>query len=223
MRGVGSREDPIERGRERGRRLDGEIRGEIRDGRMDRSISQRALGRRVGMSASEVSRIERGLVPLDVVTASTLLSGVGKELSVRAYPAGPPVRDAGHTALLGRLRSALVPGLELRTEVPLPIPGDQRAWDAMIVCGGCRPPWRMPVEAESRPRDWQALDRRIALKMRDGAVEAVLLVLADTRHNRLFVRLHAEAIAATFPVAGRDAMAALADGRHPGGSALVLL
>ena len=79
---------------------------------------------------------------------------------LRAYPAGDPIRDAGHTRLLDRLRRDLASGLQWRSEVPLPIEGDLRAWDAVI--GG--PGWRLMVEAETLIDDVQALERRLALE-----------------------------------------------------------
>ena len=57
---------------------------------------------------------------------------VGLDLSIRAFPSGDPIRDRAQLALLQRLRARLHPGLRWSTEVPLPIPGDIRAWDAAI-------------------------------------------------------------------------------------------
>ncbi len=57
------------------------------------------------------------------------------------------------------------------------IPGDRRAWDARIVVGGRR----AGCEAEMQLLDLQALERRLALKLRDGDVEILLLVVAEHR------------------------------------------
>jgi len=81
----------------------------------------------------------------------------------------------------------------------------------------------MPTEAETRPTDWQALDRRINEKMRDGQVPAVILLIADTRHGRAFVRAVGSAIHEAFPVSSREALQALAAGKRPAGSSLILL
>jgi transcriptional regulator with XRE-family HTH domain len=220
---VGTNEQPVNRGREQGRRIAEEVRREIRDGRCDRGLSLRDLGRSVGLSASEVGRIERGLVPLDIVRASTLLGAVGLELSVRAYPAGQPIRDRAHGALLERLRSRLHPGLIWRTEVPMPIPGDLRAWDGVIRAGPrVSPGWALAVEAETRPRDIQALQRRIALKARDSGITPVLLLLADTQHNRQLLRDHPN-LRDDFPVPGSRALELLGAGVFPGGGAVLRL
>ena len=144
-------------------------------------------------------------------------AAVGLDLSARLYPAGDPIRDAAHAELIARLRLRLHPSLLLLTEVPLPIPGDRRAWDAMIRGVG----WQIPVEAETRPRDMQALDRRIALKLRDSGLENVILLLLDSAANRRLLR--SGALPARYGIRGRSALARLAEGQYPGGSAVVLL
>jgi hypothetical protein len=103
--------------------------------------------------------------------------------------------------------------------------GDQRAWDGLISGFPDRPNHRngLAVDAETRLQDVQALLRRLALKVRDSGIEHVLLVLAETRANR-YALAHADPIlAATFPVSPKRALAALAAGRYPGGSAIVFL
>ncbi len=149
------------------------------------------------------------------VTAAVL----GLDLPLRTFPAGEPIRDAAQVALLGRLRTMLGPELRWRTEVPLAIPGDRRAWDAVIEGRG----WRVPVDAESRLRDVQAFSRRLALKQRDDRSESVILLVADTRHNRHVLRLAGPDLAATFPTPGRQAIAKLSNGERPPGSAIILL
>jgi transcriptional regulator with XRE-family HTH domain len=210
----------VELGRLHGQEVVALVAREFRIARLDRGLSQRAVAAAVGIDRSSISRIERGRAEdLSLVTAAELLAAVGLELSVRTYPAGPPLRDAAHADLLRRFRARLHRSLDWATEVPLPIPGDLRAWDAMVT--GDR--WRCGIEAETRPRDGQALERRIALKQRDGGVDFVILLLLDSRHNRAFVREHADLLHARFPVAGARALELLGAGVAPGGNAVVLL
>jgi transcriptional regulator with XRE-family HTH domain len=222
--GMPGRLGPARVGRERGRRLSEELRREVRDARVDRGLSQARVGAAIGWHQSRVSRFEAGRLRVDVEQAAVLCAVVGLELSLRAYPAGPPIRDAAHVALLGRLRAICEPRLAWRTEVPLPGTGDPRAWDAVIgSVPGAEPRWSIPVEAETRPRDLQALLRRLALKARDGRTDAMLLILARTAANRDFARRVKALDPDRFPVRPRDALAALATGDHPGGSSLILL
>ena len=69
----------------------------------------------------------------------------------------------------------------------------------------------------------QELERRLALKRRDGGVDHVILLLAATRHNRQIIRAYGERLEASFPVPGRSALVRLALPADPGGSAVILL
>lgn len=117
------------------------------------------------------------------------------------------------------------PSLTFRTEVPLPIDNDERAWDGVV--GGLRGPREgqgsLPTEAETRIHDVQAQFRRIELKARDSGFEHVIVVIADTAANRAAIKAAAAILADRFPVTARRALAALGRGGHPGGSALVFL
>jgi hypothetical protein len=148
-----------------------------------------------------------------------LLAAVGLELSVRVFPSGQPVRDAGHAALIARFRRNVDESIAFRTEVPLPLPGDLRAWDVLLAGAG----WRHGYEAETRPTDRQALERRIELKARDGDVDGLRLLLIDSRHNREFVRANREALLDRFPVPATQALQALAAGLDPGRGSVILL
>jgi hypothetical protein len=80
------------------------------------------------------------------------------------------------------------------------------------------------VETETRPRDVQALLRRLATKRRDDpGISSVVLVMADTRHNRSLLKEFGEVVRAELPVASKVIIEALAAGREPGGSGIVLV
>lgn len=217
---MGSRERRVDIGAARGRAMTADVLGEIRAARLDRAIGSQDVARAVGLSPAQYSRIERGQTPcVSVLQLSTIASAVGLDLAVRCFPAGQPLRDAAHAALLERMRVRLHPSLRFATEVLLPTPADRRAWDAVII----GPDWRLGIEAETRPRDRQALERRLALKERDGDVTGIVLLLLDSRHNREFVRAHREAMAERFPIGSRRALELLRDGAYPGGNAIILL
>lgn len=103
--------------------------------------------------------------------------------------------------------------------MPFPRPGDKRAWDALIRIVDVR----VGVEAETRARDAQALQRRLGLKRRDGGVDHVILLLAGTRHNRSFLRAAGAGSPSDFPVSGSTALERLQNGEDVGGSAIILL
>jgi transcriptional regulator with XRE-family HTH domain len=214
------RERPFDRGTRRGLRSITEVGREIRDARVSRSLTQAQVAAACRISQSYEGKIERGEVRIvSVVLLAQLSAVVGLELNVRTFAAATSIRDTAHVELLRRLRVLLHPRWRWRTEVALPVPGDQRAWDAVIALGGLR----IGVEAETRVRDIQALDRRIALKLRDGGLDHVLLVLADTRSNRVAIRDFGDALRANFPVPSRVARHALVTGGDLGGSAVLLV
>ena len=193
---------------------------ELREARLSAGLSQRQVGASAGISRTEVGRIERAAATRVPFEALSILGAVlGLDISMRAYPDGEPIRDAAQIALLARLRAVLHPTLTWRTEVPLEIPGDLRAWDAEI--GG--PGWRIPIDAESRLRDVQACTRRVALKQRDDHREAAILLVADTRHNRGILRLAGPELRGAFPLPGRRVLRALTNGLRPGASGIILL
>lgn len=210
----------VDEARRRLRRLLLEIGRELRDVRIGAGLSQAAVARAASLSPAQVSRIERGamlhVATEDVVRVAAVL---GLEPSLRLYPVGDPIRDAAQLSLLERLRSRLHPSLGWRTEVPLPIAGDRRAWDA-VVRG---PDFIIAVEAETRLHDVQAMQRRVSLKRRDGAVDHVALLIAGTRHNREVLAGSRHALRSDFPLDTRALLRALADGADPGADGVLLL
>lgn len=219
-RAMPARESSVDRGATRARSIVHELGREIREARLDRGLTQAAVARAARMSGPQVSRIERGMArSVSIDQLARLLAVVGLELSARAYPTGAPLRDAAHVALLSRLRGRVDRSLRWRTEVPLPMPGDGRAWDAVIRGVG----WAVGVEAETRPRDAQAVIRRISLKQRDSDLDHVLFVVADTRQGRAFVNAAGADLMARFPMDGPRTLHRLGAGLAPEGDALVLL
>lgn len=191
-----ARERTSEGGASRGRRLVADLGRDLRTARVSHGLSQEAVARAVGISDSRVSLIERGRVlSVSVLAVARLGAAVGLELSGRFFPSGQPIRDAAHLALLAKLRTHVSDALRWATEVPLRRPGDQRAWDALIIAAA----FSIGVECETRLHDVQALLRRLALKKRDGEVTRLVLVLADTRWNRAVVNAHPAEFGGTGP------------------------
>lgn len=218
---MGVRERRADLGSRRARAILVDLGRELHEARVDRGLSQAVVAGAARISRSHLSRIENAQVPgLQVAQIARLLAVVGMELGARAYAAGLPIRDAAHGALIERLRARASPAVAWRFEVPLGHTGDQRAWDLVLLIGAVQ----FAVEAETRPRDIQALQRRVSLKLRDDpGVSGVLLLLADTRHNRILLRDHGPALRTDFPVSASEILRALAEGRVPRGSGVLLL
>ncbi len=154
-----------------------------------------------------------------VADLAQFAGAVGLQLSLRMYPGGEALRDAGQTRLLERFRRRLHAGITFGFEVPLPMPGDQRAWD-MLLRGEA---WRCGVEAETGPRDGQALNRRLELKRRDGEVDHVLLILPNTRRVRAFLGETGALLRTNLPGGQKVILDRLAAGENPRTSAILVL
>lgn len=193
------------------------VRAEISRSRRGSGLSQESIGRPCGLTRSQVARTEAGSRRTTIRELACLGAGVGLDVRFKAYPAGDALRDAGQQRLLERLRTRLHPALRWATEVPLPIEGDLRAWDAVIRGDG----WRLAVEAETMLDELQALERR-RLKRRDGGLDH----LVPSSPTRLATggrsRRH-PARSATCRSGRARSSGALRAGRDPTSSGLVIL
>ena len=193
---------------------------EFHEARVGAGVSQKVIGRAIGRSDAWVSWTESGEnASLSIVDASRMLACVGLDLAARGYPAGRGVRDEAQLALIARLKPFVVSRWEWRTEVPIPIAGDQRAWD--VVLRGLAV--SIGVDAETRLRDIQALDRRVMLKLRDSGLDRVIILVAPTRTNRMTLREMGDSLRANYPISSRQALDALVNGQDPGGNAILVL
>lgn len=199
-------------GRARADRLVASVIADASAARQGAGLSLDDVARAAAMSRAQAGRLLRGDIRYPTTDQlSRLCAAVGLDLAMRAYPGGDPVRDVAHTALLARFRLELHPSLRWRTEVPMPIEGDRRAWDATIQ----RERDRVGVEAETRLADVQAMQRRIALKQRDAGLDRVVLVIADTRANRRAFESAEAALRSQFPLGPREVLRQLRAGRLP--------
>src|SRR5262249_12908783 len=151
-----------DRGSRQWNRMRLDIGTQLRDARREGGLSQRDVAELAGISQSELSRIELGLsANVPAVVLIRLAAVVGLRLSMRLYPEGPPVRDAGQLADLAKLRGRTHSSFRWRYEVPVTSdPDDRRAWDEEM----SRPGVLIHVELEVNLVDLQALERRLTLK-----------------------------------------------------------
>jgi len=194
--------------------------GDVRQTRISIGLSIQSAAASVGLHRSTFGRIERN--ELEEVTIEQLAlacAAVGNHLSLRAYPADDPARDAGQLRLLTRFRARLPARVSLRTEVPMPIPADSRALDGLIAIGAAR----IGVEAEAKLGDIQAIDRRAQLKRRDARLDRLILLVADTRGNREALDRHRAALRESYPLDTKEVLAALTRGEAPAADGIVVL
>jgi transcriptional regulator with XRE-family HTH domain len=217
---MAAHEKRTDRAEQKALRAVSELGRELRLARLNHDLSQATAAAAAKLSQPAWSRLERGAsANVPVVDLAIALSVVGLDLSLRAYPGWSPIRDHAHVELLVRLRRLLGPDVVWATEVPFPNAGDRRSWDAVARVGRVR----VGIEAETRARDSQELKRRLEAKRKDGGVDHLVLLLADTRHNRAFLRAAGDDFQATYPVPARVVLKHLAASEDPGGNGIVLL
>lgn len=197
-----------------------EVGRELRMARIASGRTQAEIGRAIGLSASEVSRIERERIrKVSYRTLAILCGVVGLRPSLKVWPAGRRLLDQPQLELLKGLQTRAHQRWTWSTEVPLPIPGDLRAVDARSTVPGCQ----VIYELWTRLSDFQAQARAAQLKKRDIMADHLVIVVRDTHANRRAVRLAEPAITQAFPLTTRTVLEALKAGRCPAGDGLVFL
>jgi hypothetical protein len=158
-------------------------------------------------------------VSISVVELSEMASVLGIELSVGLHLVDDGLNDAGQHGLSRRFRSMLASAWHVVAELPLPGPAELRAWDLFLRLDD----HRVGIELESRLRDIQALVRRIRLRERDGGVDAIVIVLADSAANRRLVAQLREALGSAYSTPPRAILRALRLGQPLPASGVVLV
>lgn len=102
--------------------------------------------------------------------------------------------------------------------MPIPIAGDQRAFDAVIDGGAVK----VAVECVTRLEDAQATERAVNRKQLDAGIPCLILVLAATRHNRAALAA-APTLREAYPLSTRAILAGLRVGRQPSANGLIFL
>ena len=216
---MGTKETRLERGRRLGRGLTAATVTRLRDQRLTLGVSQAQMAASLGISQQHYSRIERLESHVSLVTASEMASFLGLEPSLTLHPAGPPIRDRGHEALIARFMGCLAPTWRVVRQAPFPSPGDQRSWDALLRRGH----YLIGVEAETRIRDLQELVRRMRERVRSGGADEVLLALSASATNRRLAGQLRAALGEPFTTPPRETLRALRLGLELPGSGVVLL
>ena len=216
---MGVKESPLAIGNRRSRQLRHRVGEDLATARVASGMSVREVARLLGIGPGRVERFERGdPETMTIDLAARYAAAVGHQLAASVYPFGDPVRDRAQLALIARFRARVHASLEFRAEVAMPLAGDRRSADAVL--DGID--WDAMVEAETRLWDIQLVERKARAKQRDLGARRVILLVADTTHNRAVLRLHPE-LGEQFPVGTRAGLAALGKGKDPGGDCLVVM
>lgn len=197
---------------------------EVRTARRVSGITQAEMARALQIARSNITRLEAGgLADVGVVRLSEIASVLGHELSVGLHPIGDPIRDKGQQACAHRFEAMLSKRWQVTDETLLPGPGEKRAWDKLLRLVGVTPNHLVGVDIESRAWDLQALVRRTRMRERDGRVDHILIVLADTAHNRRVIDELRHMLGDAYTSLPRTVLRQLRAGERLPGSGVVLL
>ncbi len=197
---------------------------ELRQTRVGAGVSQEQLASDLGISQGAYSRIETGrLGDVGVIAISQIASVLGYEVSMGLHPIGDPVRDKGQLACGRRFGALLSDRWRVTDETLLPGAGEQRAWDKLLRLTDAAPRYQVGADIESRVWDIQAIVRRTRARERDGQVDHILIVLADSAHNRRIADELRRALGADYATGSPRIMAALRKGERLSGSGVVLV
>lgn len=221
MVGMTTRTTRLERADATARALVHEALREFDSARLALGLSMADIGRAVGMSRSQVGRlIRREIADVSVKQICRLHAAVGLTDTMRAFPAGDPLRDAGQVRLLDQTRRRVSATIGWHVERGVNRVGDLRAWDVVLDRHSCVD----AIEAITRFGDAQAIQRRAMHKFRDDTtVQHLFLVIADTRLNRAALRACRESMRTDMPLDTRAVLQALGEGRCPGASGIVVV
>jgi transcriptional regulator with XRE-family HTH domain len=177
---------------------------EARHLRIAAGLSQAEVARVAGMSRGWLHRLEHGrLRSVDMRRLTVLFAFLGHKLVAKPYPTGEPLRDRTQLRLLERFNARVPPAWRRRFEAVMPSAGDLRAWDELLIG-----PVSIGVEAETKPRDLQGLERGMAIKKRDSKVDRMILLVSSTDANRALVRAQLGVLRQTFPLNTRETLSA---------------
>jgi transcriptional regulator with XRE-family HTH domain len=210
-----------DRGRRAAAYAQQELMRDLRERRLALGLSQQTVADAAGIGRSMLGRIERGeIVAPDIRDLGAFAAVLGLALRIATFPEGQPIADRVQLRLLAAFRERLPSALGWRTEVPLPVTGDRRAWDAVVTpLDG----WTA-IEGISRLGAVDATVRRAKLKLRDDPrIERLVLVVLDTKRNRETLAAAGPAIWDDFPLDTRAVLTALRAGRAPAANGVVLL
>ena len=223
IRGMATRDRPLDRANRTATAMVAAAAEELRRARTNGGLSQRDVAQAAGVSHATVSRIERAASPeASLIVLARLASVVG--LNAQPSLRIPTAIRSGTWRTFGcwsGFHGRLHPDLRWRTEVPLLIHGDLRAWDATIAR-----PRTSAVGVEAGDAVARRSGRSPGARTSSCATERWITSSCSSQTREPTGSPSGSArteLGAAFPVSQRDCLRALREGRDPGGSAIIVL
>lgn len=197
-----------------------EIGRELRVARILAGMTQGQVAAILHTSISHISRVEHGLIRgISIPQLYRHSAVVGQKPFIKLFPLVARPMDHAQLALFARFRDRISEAWQVIVEAPIPIPGDLRAADALLITPGCR----CVVEVITRLADFQAQLRSARRKVRDLEADRLIFVVLGTETNRRALRDAGRAADDAFPMRTKEALQRLAEGMDPGADALIML
>jgi transcriptional regulator with XRE-family HTH domain len=214
------RERKIQRGEWLVQRDLDELGRDLRIARFNAGLTLREVAEQLGVAQSTVLGNERARYGSPPHLLGRHAAAVGLRVRIKAYPDGDALRDAASVRLIAAFRARLPANHRFRPEVPVSdTPGDLRAWDGVLFMAS----WTCALEFVTRFHDCQRQLRGFELKLRDGSVDRLVVVVNATHTNRRALATARDVVAASFPLHTRRVLSSLSAGRDPGANGLVLM
>lgn len=175
--------------------------------------SGQAVARRAGVSASTEARVENGDPGVGLATFCAVAEAVGLDAVLRMHEGRPPsLRDTGQLAIAQEIRRQAHPAWQPALELAIGPHGES------IDLAFFGPTEIIAAEVERLAMDFQAQYRRAdrkreALAARHQRPVRLLLVVEDTRRNRVSMEAHAALIRSALPAGSREVLGALRLGK----------
>ncbi len=214
------RVNPVDEAERRARHQLAALTRDLRAARLAAGLSQASVAGVIGRSRARLAEWELGRARPDLLSLARWSAAVGLDVPFRGYPGPSPLRDAAQLRILARARDRIGNGWTWRTEMPVSTdPLDRRAVDAVVIGAG----GRIGLEIISRLTDAQAQVRAAVLKQGSATLDRMLLVLADSRHNRRALLEGTATIRPAFPLGSRALLTDLRAGRLPASNGVLLV
>lgn len=199
------------------------IGGAIKTARGITGFSVAAASARAGIADSTWRRVERGAPGASVATLCAMTDAVGLDFVAQIYPGrGPRLRDTGQLELAHVVSAMVSDAVTVSMEVPA---GDHGEAIDMVLW---RPDEILAIEIERLMLDAQAQLRRLNLKRewlaaRHRRPVRQVVIVEDTRRNRMALDPHLSLLRTTLSAGSREVFSAIRSGRTLGRDGLAWL
>ena len=207
------------------RRLAGDqsakVGGEVKVARVTQAMTARQVAVRAGVSWSTEARVELGDPNVTITTMCAVAEAVGLDIVIRVYQGREPsLRDTGQLVfaehLCGQAHTGWQPDIELLVgqhgeAIDVALFGVQEIWATEIE--------RMAIDFQAQYR--RADRKRETLCALHQRPVRLVMVIEDSRRNRLALERHLAFIQSVLPAGSREILTALRTGRPLGRDGLL--